>query len=354
VYLIIYGNDVAGKKEMDHNGIKTILLAYFSGEITEQERKELLQWLEADEANRKIMAEMADWWAMSHVPLFVSGREAGFKKYFGDLTETSHTQAKYKRFRFSFVAKVAAVALFFLLVSTTSYYVGKNTQTISREVASYETVVPLGSKTKVILPDKSIVWINAGSTLTYSDNVAGNRREVLLEGEAYFEVAPDSLKPFIVKTGDVDVKVLGTSFDVRAYRDEKTIDVVLLTGKVDVYLNNTTDGYYNANAELMPNQMLSYNRETSDMRIAVVHSPDYSAWKDGQIKFSEQSFTRIARDLERIYNIEIEINSNYLKKEIFTGSFSEKHTVTDIFKEIDVDKKYKWTQTGTKFIIKDK
>jgi ferric-dicitrate binding protein FerR (iron transport regulator) len=345
---------MTGKKEMEHNGIETILLAYFSGEITEQERKELLHWLEADEANKKRMAEMADWWAMSHVPLFVSDREAGFKKYFGNLMETGQTQAKREWFRFSFMAKIAAVALLLLLVGTTSYYAGKNKQTINREIASYETVVPFGSKTKVILPDKSIVWINAGSTVTYSDNVAGNRREVLLEGEAYFEVAHDSLKPFIVKTVNLDVKVLGTSFNVRAYNDEQTIDVVLLTGKVDVYLNNTAGEHRDADAELMPNQMLSYNRETSDMHIAVVHSPDYNAWKNGQIKFSEQPFTRIARNLERRYNIEIEINSHYLKKEIFTGSFSEKHTVTDIFKEIDVDKKYKWTQTGTKFIIKDK
>jgi ferric-dicitrate binding protein FerR (iron transport regulator) len=345
---------MAGKKDMEHNGIETILLAYFSGEITERERKELLHWLEADEANKKLMSEMADWWAMSHVPLFVSDREAGFKKYFGDLMATGRTQAKHKRFRLFFAAKIAAVALLLLLVGITSYYAGKNTQTINREIASYETVVPFGSKTKVILPDKSVVWINAGSTVTYSDNAAGNRREVLLEGEAYFEVAHDSLKPFIVKTGNLDVKVLGTSFNVRAYNDEQTIDVVLLTGKVDVYLNNTAGEYRNADAELTPDQMLSYNRETSDMRIAVVHSPDYSAWKNGLIRFSEQPFTRIARELERKYNIEIEINSHYLEKEIFTGSFSEKHTVTDIFREIDVDKKYKWTQTGTKFIIKDK
>jgi ferric-dicitrate binding protein FerR (iron transport regulator) len=342
------------KKEMEHHGIETVLLAYFSGQATEQEKKELLQWMEADEANKKIMGEMTDWWAMSHIPLFMSDREAGFKKHFGDLIAINQTRVKQKTFDFSFVGKIAAVVLLFLLVGVTFYYVGKNTQTTNPEIASYKTIVPYGSKTKVILPDKSIVWINAGSTLTYSDNVAGNQREVHLEGEAYFEVAHDSLKPFIVKTGNLDVKVLGTSFDVRAYHDEQTIDIVLLTGKVDVYLNNAIDGHRNADAELAPNQMLSYNRETSDIRIATVHSLDYSAWKDGQIKFSEQSFTRIARDLERRYDIEIEINSHYLKKEIFTGSFSEKHTVINILQEIDVDKKYKWTQTGTKFIIRDK
>ncbi|MDR1161100.1 MAG: FecR domain-containing protein [Tannerellaceae bacterium] len=339
---------------MEQHGIETILLAYFSGQATEEEKKELLQWLEAGEANKKRMAEMADWWAMSHIPLFASDREAGFRKYFADLATTSQMRVKRKTFGLSFAGKIAAAVLLLLLVGTTFYYVGKNTQAASREIASYETVVPYGSKTKVILPDRSIVWINAGSTLTYSDNVAGNQREVLLEGEAYFEVTPDPLKPFIVKAGTLDVEVLGTSFDVRAYKDEQTIDVVLLTGKVDVYLNHATDGHRNADAALSPNQMLSYNRETNDIHIAVVHSPDYSAWKDGQIKFSEQSFTRIARDLERRYNIEIEINSAYLKKEIFTGSFSEKHTITDILKEIDVDRKYKWKQTGTKYIIRDK
>ncbi|MDR1402176.1 MAG: FecR family protein [Tannerellaceae bacterium] len=337
---------------MERNGIEALLFAYFSGQTTEQEKKELLQWLEADEANKKIMAEMTDWWAISHTPLFVSDRKADFRKYFGDLIQTGQTQRKQKAFGFSLLGRMAAVALLLLLIGVTAYYTGKNTQTISRETVSYETVVPFGSKTKVILPDKSILWINAGSTVKYSDNRVDNQREVLLEGEAYFEVAPDVLKPFIVKTGNLDVKVLGTSFNVRAYNDEQTIDVALITGKVDVYLNKANNEY--GNAKLTPNQMLSYNKETNDMRIAAVHSSDYSAWKDSQFKFSEQSFTRIARDLERRHNIEIDINSDYLKKEIFTGSFSDNHTLIDILKEIDVDKKYKWTQTGTKFIIEDK
>lgn len=332
--------------------VETLLFAYFSGQITEQEEKELTQWLEADEANKKILKEMTDWWAISHVPLFMSDRESNFKKHFANLTNINQTQGKQKFIYYSFAGRIAAAIVVLLLVGVSFYYIGRNTQTVNRETAYYETVVPLGSKTKVMLPDESIVWINAGSTLKYCDNTATNQREVILEGEAYFEVTRDSLKPFVIKSGNLDIKVIGTNFNVRAYSDEEIIDVALISGKVDIFSDNTISE--NNNVTLAPNQMLSYNKKTDDMQVSAVYSQDYCTWKDGYLKFTEQSFMRIAKDLERKYNVRIETKSNLLKKEFFSGSFSDDQTLNDIFREIDVDKKYKWIQTATTFIIEDK
>lgn len=337
---------------MKNNTIEMLLFAYFSGQTTEQEEKELLEWLEADEANKKIMAEMTDWWAMSHVPLFMSDRKADFKEHFSHLINTSQAPAKPKVYHFALLGRIAAAVLLLLMVGVSFYYIGKNTQTINQEIAYYETVVPLGSQTKVVLPDKSVVWINAGSTLRYSDNLSTNRREVMLEGEAYFEVTRDSLKPFIVKSGNLDVKVIGTSFNVKAYNDEETIDVVLLTGKIEVYKEQK--GSENNNMELMPNQMLTYNKETEDMYVSLVNGSEYNTWKDGRLTFAQQPFLRIAKDIERKYNIRIDINSNFLKNEVFSGSFTNEQTLDDILREIDVDKKYQWTQTGSTYVIQDK
>lgn len=324
---------------MKDDKIEEVLFSYFSGQLTEEEEKELLNWLSADEANKKILSEMAEWWAISHVPQFMNQG--------GNIRKQPVT-----RRLFLIGSKVAAAILILLIVGVSSYYIGKGVQSENAVLAYYEAEVPFGSQTKVVLPDESVVWLNAGSSLKFADNTMENKREVLLSGEGYFEVAHNPDKPFVVKAGDMDIKVLGTSFNIKAYDDEQIIDVALLTGKVDVSLHNVREE--NSKAELVPNQMLSFNKETKDVHIAMVHSSDYCSWKDGKLKFVEQSFERIAKDLERKYNVTINIKSKYLKNEIFSGSFSYRHALTDIFKEVDVDKKYKWTQMGATFIIEDK
>lgn len=316
-----------------------MLFAYFSGLLTQQEEKELLEWLEADEENKKILAEMAGWWAIFHVPFFRSEPYSPIKK-----------QTVSRRLLLV-SSKIAAAILILLIVGASSFFIGKNAQEKEDVPAYFETEVPFGSQTKVILPDQSVVWINAGSSVKYVDNTIDHTREVQLDGEAYFEVTYNPDKPFVVKTSNLNVNVLGTSFNVRSYSDESTIDVALLTGKVDVRFAGavTSD-----KAELIPNQLLSFDKETKDVHMASIHSKDYCSWKDGTLKFTEQSFDRIARDLERIHNVQIKINSKQLLKEVFSGTFSIQHSVNEIFKEIDVDNKYTWTQNGRDFVISDK
>lgn len=108
-------------------------------------------------------------------------------------------------------------------VGTASYYIGtRHNQPKSAALAYFETTTPMGAQTKVVLPDQSVVWVNAGSTLRYGSDFNTNGRSVQLDGEAYFEITRDSLKPFIVKSKRLDIKVLGTSFNVKAYGMDET------------------------------------------------------------------------------------------------------------------------------------
>lgn len=336
----------------DKHIIDDILFKYFKNQLNETEEKTLLEWLNADASHKKILYEMADWWATAHVPLFASDLKNDFNKYLKDLiNKTKPIQPNYQiKTSIKWWSKIAASVLIVLTTGILAFYAGKSTGKEEPQVAYYETTVALGAQSKVVLPDQSVVWINAGSSIKYHEDTKKQTRNINLEGEAYFEVNKNPDMPFIVESGSLQVSVLGTSFNVKAYENQETIDIVLVSGKVEVHSENKKEDTY----LLSPDEMLSYNKQTNQVEKSMVQSLNYCAWKNGLLKFEEQQFTLLAKDLERIYKVQIEIKSEVLKKERFSGSFSYNYSINDILREIDVEKKYTWKQNGNKIIIQDK
>jgi ferric-dicitrate binding protein FerR (iron transport regulator) len=204
---------------------------------------------------------MSDWWATAHVPLFASEMRENFATRLSPLLKKQNGSARSLFGNAWF--KAAASLLLLISFSVAFYYVGRKTAVQPEEMAWFETVTPYGAQSKVVLPDKSVVWINAGSSLKYNKSFNKINREVYLEGEAYFEVSHDSLKPFIVKSDALDVKVLGTRFNVKAYENDQTVDVCLISGKVDVHFNEEASAL--PNVIMKPNQLVSYHRSSSTM-----------------------------------------------------------------------------------------
>ena len=319
------------------------------GDISEEGRNELLQWLETDDAHKQRLSEMADCWATAHVPLFAADMKADF----GALIDPAIPSEKNHWLNFRFLGKVAASVLIVVSVGTASYYIGtRHNQPKSAALAYFETTTPMGAQTKVVLPDQSVVWVNAGSTLRYGSDFNTNGRSVQLDGEAYFEITRDSLKPFIVKSKRLDIKVLGTSVNVKAYGMDETTDVTLVSGKVNVSLRDEVA--HAGDVTLTPNRKLSFNKQTNKVRVSEVDAKDALSWMDGSLKFSEQPFMSIAKDLERKFNVRIRVESDPLRKEIFSGSFTKDYSLDKILREVDVDHKYVWTRSGDEIIIKDK
>ena len=328
--------------EIENKHIEDLIYSYLMGDISEEGRNELLQWLETDDAHKQCLSEMADCWATAHVPLFASDMKADFQKYFGHYW-----------LNFRVLGKVAASVLIVVSVGTASYYIGtRHNQPKSAALAYFETTTPMGAQTKVVLPDQSVVWVNAGSTLRYGSDFNTSGRSVQLDGEAYFEITRDSLKPFIVKSKKLDIKVLGTSFNVKAYGMDEMTDVTLVSGKVNVSLRDEVA--HAGDVTLTPNRKLSFNKQTNKVRVSEVDAKDALSWMDGSLKFSEQPFMSIAKDLERKFNVRIRVESDLLRKEIFSGSFTKDYSLDKILREVDVDHKYVWTRSGDEIIIKDK
>lgn len=331
-------------KEADY--IQKRIVDYFLGSLTEAEEKELFHWLAADEKNKQLFLEMSDWWAISHVPYFSSRVESGFQQHFSDVL---NTKSKRLSSKFLFIRpwlQVAVVALFILAIGGLYFYAGTSMNKESER--RYETFVPLGSRSKLVLSDGSVVWLNAGSSLSYNSDFSKGSREVYLTGEGFFDITPDSLKPFVVKSATLNVKVLGTTFDVRAYEDEEQVNVVLRTGKVDVSLKGGEV------IHLQPNDKLSYNKIYDEIDKTKVNARDVCEWINGKLKFTKMSFATLVKDLERIYNVKIKVESSSLLEETFSGSINLQNTIYDVLHEININKKYKWTQTGNEFVIRDR
>lgn len=161
------------------------------------------------------------------------------------------------------------------------------------------------------LADGTKVWLNAGSKLRYPVAFGGDERVVYASGEMYFEVARDESHPFFVEMDGVRVKVLGTSFNVNAYKGDRLVEVTLVSGKVEAYAGERC-------YELKPDDQLRYDRERSYVEMAVVDAGDSIAWKDGQYVFRGKKLADVARILERWYAVEIVLEGS-VGESIFTG-----------------------------------
>jgi ferric-dicitrate binding protein FerR (iron transport regulator) len=205
----------------------------------------------------------------------------------------------------------------------------------SGNISYVETESPWGIKTKVTLSDSSVVYLNAGSYLKYPSRFSGKKREVFLEGEAYFEVRKDVKHTFTVHAGSIDVVVFGTHFNIKAYNDENLIKATLAEGSVGIYKKQESNG--TKHIKLVPNQQAIYDKKTGDISIEKVDAELSYAWKDGKYYFESETFAAIAKKLERNFNVNIKINSEQLKKEIFSGLFDKNKSV---FQLLDAMKRH--------------
>lgn len=164
-----------------------------------------------------------------------------------------------------------------------------------------QLVIPYGKTSELILPDGSKVWLNAGSRLIYPSFFNDKNREVLLIGEAFFEVAHNEIQPFIVQTTDIRIKVLGTHFNVSAYPTDHLIETVLTEGKVRLEQNNSN--MFSESTDIAPGQMAVFNKTERTTLVKEVDIENYTLWKEGLLKFESTDMSRLIKKLERYFNI---------------------------------------------------
>ncbi|CAH8281466.1 FecR family protein [Mariniflexile fucanivorans] len=195
-----------------------------------------------------------------------------------------------------------------------------------------QLIVPFGKKSSITLSDGTIVHINAGSRLIYPATFMGSKREVFLYGEGFFEVSHNKKKPFIVKTNNQSIEVLGTKFNVSAYPSDKIVETVLAEGSVKLKPNEFS--FFQDDYILKPNQKANYNIGSKEVSVSQVNASKYVSWYLGYLNFETSELKQLVKRVERYYNIKIDIqnkNDDAISKTI-TGKLLLKDNVETVLK----------------------
>lgn len=330
--------------------IENLIHAYLSGVISQEEKDELFTWLSQNPENVNLFNQISNIWLSASV--FQDNQNFEENEAFDrvkakiNFVNTSLTSSK-KEFRLTWI-KVAAVLIPAMIISgLASKFIWGNKTTYSETPFVFE--VPFGSKATLILPDSSRVILNAGSKLSCKEGFGKTHRMLRLVGEGYFTVAKNKDLPFVVNAGSLNVRALGTEFNVKAYPDDKNIEAILIHGSIQI--NKTSTGGNNEKPlVLLPKQSLIYSKQSDHFQINIAVNKDekvaekklpvsvapkveiskttidpiiYTTWKEGSWIIFQKELSMLAIELERKYDVNIHFGNESLKKIKVTGTLPD-------------------------------
>jgi transmembrane sensor len=188
-----------------------------------------------------------------------------------------------------------------------------------KKEAWVEIKAPAWTRAQFCLPDGTTGWLNSNSSIKYNGTFVSDR-QVKLDGEAFFDVYKDKRRPFIVTTPEINIKVLGTRFNVASYDNEKSVEVVLEEGKL-IFSNKDNSKSYT----MKPNDLVVYNKTADDYSIEEVQPQKYVSWTEGKLVFRNDPLDVVARRLERWYNIDVEVNVNSSESPRWRATFIDEN-----------------------------
>jgi transmembrane sensor len=222
-----------------------------------------------------------------------------------------------------------AAAVLFIPVTIFLYTQRDQTLQMNSRLTYSEIYSPLGTRTRFYLPDGSHGWLNNGSSITFPTAFTGKTREVILKGEAFFEVVSNKKKPFHVVGPHISVTAFGTSFNVQAYQDDPVTTVTLASGSVRV--GALINSEIKMERLLKPDQMYTYDRNASTLEVREVNADYISSWKEGKLIFADNPLKEVVKTLNRRYNADILIKDEILESYVYMATF-EDETLDEVLK----------------------
>ena len=311
---------------MDFTNFSNLIEKYRRGELSLREKEKLESFLESFQTNH------TDW-----VEIEMGNKRAVEEKIFSRILRNIKKEKSHHvntiSFSPSLLKRAAAIAFFFILSSGILYITGIFPAR-TRPAVWHEAVTSAGEKSVLVLSDGSQVTLNADTKLKYPDRFNGTNREVYLEGEGYFVVQHISVHPFVVHAGNLSTTVLGTTFNVSAYPESKTIAVSLLEGKVRVTSNEK--GNVDKTVVLEPKELLLYDKENDVGSFGLFDSLESVGWKDNIYKFVDEPLGKVLSQLERAYGIKFKITDQPVLSQRITVKFEDHslQTLVDVIKSL--------------------
>jgi transmembrane sensor len=325
------------------------IIKFLKGEASPDDKRTLIDWLSKDKANAEIFKQSESIW--NALEIAKTGKEYDAEKAFLRFKEQVSFKLKSSRRiglykKIDWFLRIAAVIVILFGVSYFLIFKPEDKNAFSN-LSSCEIIAPRGSKSEVILPDGTHLWLNSDSKIHYSGDFNKSDREVTLEGEGYFVVAKNPDKPFIVNTTNIKVRALGTIFNVKSYAGEETVETTLIEGKIEV--ENKTASKTEKFTTVEPNQKVTYfkNKETKQdhnqandiqktvkeqsaivplghIELNMIKDPNLvTSWKDNVLYFDNERFEDLSVKLERRFAVNIHFIGQDVEHLRFTGKFKD-------------------------------
>ena len=359
-----------------HNRIVHLIKKLLDDQLSSSELHELQQWFRPAKAKGEVLFWLEDIWKESDRQDYpIDSKQMlellNRKIYHNKQKGKPIYPARNKMLNLSSLRKLlhyAAVFIFAVAFSRFWFYRDKSSVEIPLVASTIiagnnEISVTYGSKTRIVLPDSSIVYLNSGSQLSYP-SAFDDERHVALTGEGYFVVRSDSLHPFMVHANDVIIRALGTEFNVKAYPEEERVETMLVKGVVEILKKNQTKPI----TELKPGEKATYIKSEPtqqqqqeivlpakgypQMVVGVEQKVDLStSWVKNQLVFDAEPFEQIAVKLERWYNVEIDIRNKSLGKERLSGRYDTEN-IEQVMHSLQIAASFTYTIEKNKIIVR--
>lgn len=304
---------------MKQNIAYRILRKFREGTVSSRHRTDVKRWYISDQDATDKEIAMRDLW-----------NETNGKADETTLRSLSSVHQKinsqdssvFRRFSHNRWLRYAAVLLLPIVTGTLVFWFSQN---YNMNMEMTECYVPNGKLRTVVLSDGTQVQINSGTVLIYPQEFRGNKRTVYLSGEAHFSVAKNAKKPFIVRTGPLNVEVLGTKFDIESYPGGDYITTTLEEGSVKVYREEDPQ----TSILMQPDEQLIYYAGVDSFATNHVEATDFSAWTQGELRFQNKSLNEILATIERRYNVRFQVDEGIECKDLYTMKFKSHETIED-------------------------
>lgn len=312
------------------------LIKFINKELAQAERQKVIRWIEASNENRKRynLLKARDTVAKFNTPHL--DIDKSYREVIEKTKKRKQTAPVWMRVAAAVILLASTWFVWDLTTETTKPKPGK-----VDEVDEQISITDKGENTEILLPDGSKVQLNADSRLTWSPNFSDSIRQIHLSGEAFFDVAHDSQRPFIVHTENLDVTVLGTTFNVRAYPDDEKPVTTLVSGIVEL------SGKTNKPVTLQPMQAAVLDKNTEQFEIEDVSEFEAAPWREGKLLFQDTPLEKVVRDIERKYDVECYIDSSELNGFLFTGTF-DNLTIDEVLRVLKISSDINYNKDGKK------
>lgn len=310
---------------------RDILYKFFEGKVSPKEQRLIGQWLDESEKHKEMLVRER----MVFDAMIVSG----------EITDRQSVQSRKKRTRVVFMELLCIAAVILVMFLVGGYIYVRKMEEI--RLANNIVTVPVGQRVNLQLPDGTSVWLNASSEIIYPAYFSGSTREIHLNGEAYFEVEHNASKPFIVHTETFDIKVLGTKFNVEAYKGMEGFTTALMEGSVEVTDRKNKD----KSVRLYPAQKVAF--QNGELCKSPIDNYDVYRWREGLICFKETRFADLMRQLEKNYGVRILINNEAVKEKVFSGKFRTTDGIDNALRLLQKEGHYtfEWDENKTTVCI---